>query len=228
MKLVADNFIYIINKPAKQRDNMNLDTIVKNQTNNIRSRSNLRNIGIDIDNTLFYIPIVEYINEKYGESYTHYDVNDWNFSNFPEHIREDIFAQFKNPEFMCHLKPIYGAFQTIRDWHSVGHKIYLITSRDFSIRRQTEDLIRKEFLDLVEDVGFVGQDNKKAALKYYRITDFIDDYCVEDGLDLKINTWMITNNRTIYNHSKRTDLRLNQAESLRNVRLLNDARAIIH
>jgi len=207
---------------------MNLDTIVKNQNQTIRNRSNLRNIGIDIDNTLFYIPIVEYVNEKFGESYNHYDISDWSFSNLPEHIRQDIFQQFKNPDFMCRLHSLPGAFSTIRDWHSAGHRIFLITSRDFSIRRQTEDMIRKEFLDLVEEVGFVGHDNKKAALKYYRITDFIDDYCVEDGLELKINTWLITNEKTVYNHSKRTDMRLNQAAALKHVRLLNDHRAIIH
>lgn len=207
---------------------VNLDKLVKTHTANIRMRSNYRNIGIDIDNTLFYIPMIEYVNGKYGTDYRHFDIKDWNLTDFPEHIRQDVLAQFKNPEFMCQLRSLPGAFQTIRDWHAAGHKIFVITKRDFSIRRATEAMIDREFLGLVEEVGFVGDDNKKAALRYYRITDFIDDFCVDDGLDLNINTWMITNETTVYNHSKRTDSRLNQAESLRHVRLLNDHRAILH
>lgn len=208
--------------------NTNLDKLVKTHSSNIRTRTNMRNIGIDIDNTLFYIPIIEYINEKFGMTYNHYDLTDWYMNNMPEHIRQDVCSQFKNPEFMCQLKSIPGTFQTIRDWHSAGHRIYLITKRDFSIRRQTEAMIDREFLGFVEEIGFVGDDNKKGALKYYRITDFIDDFCVEDGTDLNINTWMITNEKTVYNHSKRNIMKINQAENLNHVRLLNDHRSIIH
>lgn len=207
---------------------MSLDNIVKNQTNTIRARNNRKNIGIDIDNTLFYIPVVEYINAKYGESYNHFEMNDWSYMHLPEHIRQDVFQQFKSPEFMCSLKSIYGTYQTIRDWHSVGHKIFLITKRAENLRRDTYSQIEREFPGLVETVAFVGDDSKVSALRYFRIDTFIDDFCVRDGLTLKLDTWLITNENTAYNHSLRTNDKLNQAASLRHVRLLNDHRAIIH
>ena len=205
-----------------------LDNIVTQTKTNSRSRSKLLNIGIDIDNTLFNLPIIEYINKTYNENYKERDIRDWEFSNFPEHIRNDILAQFKNPEFMCRLRSIYGTYQTIRDWHSVGHRIYLITKRDLGLRNETESQIHREFPGIISDVAFVGNDDKKAALKYYRINLFIHDYHVEDSLDLNIPTWMITNESTHYNHSKRADSRLSQAAALRHVRLFDDSRAIIH
>jgi len=206
----------------------NLDTLVKTTNNSTRTRSKLLNIGIDIDNTLFYIPILEYINSKYNENYKHRDIYDWSFSNFPEHIRNDIFQQFKSSEFMCSLKGIHGTYQTIRDWHSAGHKIFLITKRDFCLQNDTYAQVEREFPGLIQDVGFVGDDSKQAALRYYRIGLYIDDFHVEDSADIGIPTWMITNEATHYNHLKRTDMRLNQAEALRHVRLFDDSRAIIH
>lgn len=206
----------------------NLDNIVNQSKSNSRNRSKLINIGIDIDNTIFDLPIIEYVNEKYNENYQQRDIHDWEFSNFPDHIRQDIFNQFKNPEFMCKIKANYGVFQTIRDWHSVGHRIYLITKRDLSIRRDTETQIHRELPGIVNDVAFVGSDDKQAAIKYYRINTFIDDFHVEDAADLGINTWLITNDKTHYNYSKRTDMRLNQAAALRHVRLFDDHRSIIH
>ena len=65
----------------------NLDTIYnkKKQT-----------IGVDIDNVLFEIPIMDHVNRVFGSNYTMNDFKDWSFSNLPEIVRQEIFAAFSS------------------------------------------------------------------------------------------------------------------------------------
>ena len=64
----------------------NLDDIVKT----IKLNRKTPVVGIDIDNTLFNIPTVEFINKTFGTSYVEEDVTDWSFKNFPDHIRKAV------------------------------------------------------------------------------------------------------------------------------------------
>ena len=86
--------------------------------------------------------------------------------------------------------------------------------------------IEREFPGMVEDIAFVApEDNKKASLRYCRADLFVDDYYVQDGIDLNIPTWLITNDQTHYNHALRDLEYINQAESISYVRTTTDARA---
>ena len=71
----------------------NLDRLISE----VKGRKREIRIGVDVDNTLVHIPVIEYVNQKYGTDYKTGDMIDWEMSNFPANIREDVLRQFKNP-----------------------------------------------------------------------------------------------------------------------------------
>ena len=193
----------------------NLDNIVET----IRSNHSKR-IGIDIDNTLIHIPVIEYVNKKYGTNYTYADYKDWSLANFPTEIANDIRYQFTNPGFMCRATGYLWSYPAVRDWVAAGHKLYAITRRASHLIRDTKIQIEREFHGIFEDVFFVSQNDSKARiLKKVNADIHIDDWDVNDSVRSGIKTWLITNEYTHYNHHMRNDHRLNQALALRYVKL---------
>lgn len=192
---------------------VNLDNIAK------KRKSNVLNIGIDVDNVMFYIPILEHINSHFGTNYTDKDLSDWSFSNFPENIRHEVFSAFRSPEFMCSAKPYWGNYSTLRDWAAAGHRLYAVTRRSWNLYEGTCRQIDKHYPGLFMDCIFVKDNESKTKyLKSIGANVHIDDYDVEDPSTSGIKTWLITNDRTHYNHSLRDNIRLNQAESLSHVK----------
>jgi len=187
----------------------NLDTIYnkKKQT-----------IGVDIDNVLFEIPIMDHVNRVFGSNYTMNDFKDWSFSNLPEIVRQEIFAAFSSSEFMCNTKPYWNNYCTIRDWHMAGHKLYAITRRSLNLIEGTRKQLEKHYPGLFEDFIFVTKNDSKARwLKEINATIHIDDWDVEDSLDAGIPTMLITNENTPYNWNLRKNPNLYQASSLQHV-----------
>lgn len=193
---------------------VNLDNIM-----NKAKKRNVQTIGVDVDNVLFYIPILESINKEFGEKYTDSDLNDWSFQNFPEHIRNEVFGAFCSTEFMCSTSPIWGNYSTLRDWAAEGNKLYAITRRAWNLYDGTCRQINRHYPGLFEDVIFAKDTESKVKyLKSIGATVHIDDYDVEDSVNCGIKTWLITNEKTAYNHKFRTNSKLNQAETISNVR----------
>ena len=193
----------------------NLDSIV----NSIRSQ-NVKRIGIDIDNTLIHIPVIEYVNNKYKTNYTYADYKDWSLSNFPAEIAADIRFQFTNPAFMCRATGYLWSYPAVRDWVAAGHRLFAITRRAPNLYRDTKFQIEREFPGIFEDTFFVGANDTKARiLKKLNADLHIDDWDVNDSIRAGIKTWLITNEYTAYNHHMRTDTRLNQALALRYVKI---------
>lgn len=203
-----------------------LDHVVSDIKRSEKARKRLLNIAVDIDNTLITLPVIPYLEKQHGLKMKSEDLTHWDFRNLPENIRTDLLAQFKNPEFVCTTHAIVEAYARLRDWKLAGHRIFLITKRAANLFGPTWAQIEREFPGMVEDIAFIApDDNKKTALKYCRADLFVDDYCVQDGLDLGIPTWLISNADTVYNHSFREDERLNQALNISYVRTNTDARA---
>lgn len=194
----------------------NLDSVVST----IRSKSRKHRIGVDIDNTLFHIPVIEYVNRKYGTSYKDSDMTSWSLQNFPEAIRNDVLEQFRSPDFMCTLKPEWGTYGKLRDWHAAGNKIYAVSRRADSLFMQTGRQLEKEFPGLFEDYFFIRPNESKAScLKWLGCDVHVDDWDVEDSVNSGISTWLIVNEKTAYNESLRTNTGLNQALALQYVNL---------
>lgn len=193
----------------------NLDHIVATA----RAKKQQR-IGVDIDNTLIYLPIIAYINRKFGTNYTDADFKEWGLGNFPKEIADDVRFQFSNPEFMCRARGYLWSYPTIRDWHASGKKLFAITRRASNLYRDTWIQIEREFPGMFEDMFFVSPtDSKARILRKIEADVHIDDWDVEDSVKAGINTWLITNESTVYNHSHRSNIRLNQALGLRYVKL---------
>jgi hypothetical protein len=194
----------------------NLDDIVKT----IKLNRKTPVVGIDIDNTLFNIPTVEFINKTFGTSYVEEDVTDWSFKNFPDHIRKAVLEKFVDPDFMCRLQPDWDTYGTIRDWCSKGAKIYGVTRRAGNLVTYTDHQINKNFPGLFQDVFYVRpHESKTKYLTHIGATHHIDDWDVEDSIDAGIQTWLIANKHTMYNSHLRTHVGLYQAESVKYVKL---------
>jgi len=194
----------------------NIDNLVAGFKSNTRGKV----ISIDIDGVLFRIPIIEYINAEFGEKYTYEDFTDWNLSNFPEHIRNEMFAAFRSTEFMCSTKAYWGTYSTLRDWKLAGNKLFAITRRDPNLIDGTRYQFEKEFPGLFVNCFFVAPNESKATyLKSINADIHIDDYDVEDSVAAGIKTYLITNEETGYNHFLRDNHKLNQALSLSHVKL---------
>jgi FMN phosphatase YigB (HAD superfamily) len=197
----------------------NLDAVVSS----FKNKSKKHIVGVDIDNTLFHIPVIEYVNKKYGTKYTNDDVTSWSFSNFPELIRRDILEQFLNPNFMCTIKPDWGTYGKLRDWHAEGIRLFAVTRRASILGQATWTQLNKEFPNVFEDMFIVRpQESKASVLKYLGCTVHIDDWDVEDSIKAGIQTWLIANERTQYNKELRTNTSLNQALELKYVNLDRD------
>ena len=196
----------------------NLDTIV----NKVATRKRLT-VGIDVDNVLFRIPLIEHLNEVFDEKYTYADFVDWDGSNFPAHHRYEMFAAFKSPEFMCRAKSYLNNYSTIRDWKLAGHRMIAITRRAPNLYDGTRWQLEKEFPGAFSKLIFVAPNESKADWLLDVGADVhIDDYDVQDTTEAGIKTWLITNNETRYNWELREDVRLNQALELKYVKLGKD------
>ena len=194
----------------------NLDNLIRE----VKTRKRETRIGVDIDNTLVHVPVIEYINHKYGTSYTEAEFSDWNMNNFPTHIKEDVLQQFKNPDFMCRCRGYWGAFSKLRDYHAKGVKLWAITRRAPSLINGTYAQIDNEFPGIFEDIFFVKPEQSKTQyLRYINADVLIDDYDVEDAIAENYKVWLITNEHTAYNHHLRNSTLINQALAVRYVRV---------
>jgi uncharacterized HAD superfamily protein len=194
----------------------NLDRLISE----VKGRKHETRIGVDIDNTLVHLPVIEYINLTYKTEYTEADFTDWNMNNFPKEIKEDVLNQFKNPEFMCRCRGYYGAYGKLRDLHASGVKLWGITRRAPNLINGTYAQIDKEFPGIFEDIFFVRPEESKVKyLTYINADILIDDWDVDDAVKAGFKVWLVTNEHTAYNHHMRSNTRLNQALAVRYVRL---------
>lgn len=178
-------------------------------------------IGIDIDNTLVQLPVIQRINREFNTRYTEADLNDWSLSNFPEAIQEFIFDLHVDPHFMCvESKAAPGTRDVLIKWKTKGHKLYAISKRDPILAEATMTQFDQEFYGLFSDIEFVKKSTTKMdSLKKFGIDVYMDDYEVEDALALGLKTFLITNDQTHYNWHKRANTKLNQAAYIRHVHI---------
>lgn len=194
----------------------NIDNIINKM--NFKKRG--LNISVDVDNVLFRIPIIEHLNQVFGEKYTYSDFKDWEGTGFPEHVRNEMYAAFKSSEFMCKTKSYWGNYSKLRDWKAEGHKIFAISRRAPHLIEKTWMQMDREYPGIFTYLYCVAPNESK--LKYLHAINadvHIDDWDVLDSVNAGINTWLITNEETCYNHPLRENVNLRQAYSLQHVKL---------
>ena len=89
----------------------------------------------------------------------------------------------------------------------------------FNLYNKTEQQILNHYPNIFQGMIFVKPNESKAKfLKGIDADIHIDDYDVEDSVMAGIETWLITNEETKYNHHLRNNLGLNQAARLEYVK----------
>lgn len=159
-------------------------------------------IGIDLDTTLIKLPCIDIASEELGYKFKEQDNLDWNFSIFPENLRQRVYQMFSDPEIMCDkITPLEGSQNKIKEWKEAGHEIILITARVSEIRPKTIEMVN-HFYPEIENINFVGFNESKLNLMLELELDiWTDDSAtgVLDSLNLGIKTYMISNKYTKYN-----------------------------
>ena len=159
-------------------------------------------IGIDLDQTLVYMEeSVVKIAAKNTKTKSYPKRFDYNFSEFPEEMRKEIFRLFEDPIYMKRIVPLPGAVNKLNQWKKEGHKIVIITARDLSVEEVTREAVKKYF-PMVDALHFVGIGNSKEVLfKSEKIDVWVDDNPkdVIASTKMGIRTCLISNSHTCYN-----------------------------
>jgi len=159
-------------------------------------------IGIDLDQTLVYMEeSVIKIAATNTKTKSYPKRFDYNFSEFPEEMRKEIFRLFKDPVYMKRIVPIPGVTSKLKQWKQEGHKIVIITARDLCVEEVTREAVKKYF-PMVDTIHFVGIGNSKESLfKSEKIDVWIDDNPkdVIASTNMGIRTCIVSSSHTCYN-----------------------------
>jgi FMN phosphatase YigB (HAD superfamily) len=143
---------------------------------------------------------------KIDRIFTGKDVTSWDLDGIPECVKEKSYELFEDAWFaVWNKKPIVGV-ETFLDYLLVrGHDLYIITARPKKLHEDTIRFMKERFKGhkFVNIICVDGSNNSKIIeLAKLNPDYYFDDnitYCEEARL-LGINTYMISNEHTPWNH----------------------------
>jgi len=156
------------------------------------------NIAFDLDDCLVDLfaeikKIFKLNNKKY------LPVIDWNFSNYPDDIKKQIYEMFQDPKRMCQLKTFSFAKILLKYLKSRGYCINIVTARHENIKQQTINFVYELFgiIPIVVNFG----ESKLEVLKKLKTDIYIDDCPLQLDTYMKngIRCILISNKNTLYN-----------------------------
>ena len=106
---------------------------------------------------------------------------------------------------MGSFKPFVGAYKVIKMLLDMGHKVYIVTARDYLLEAVTKAMIRRHLPEGVELI-LVGSFEKYEVYKKLNADFVVDDHFVhvqEAKMASVPNVVMISNSITPYNHTHR-------------------------
>jgi uncharacterized HAD superfamily protein len=177
-------------------------------------------IGLDLDNTILESKLFEMTFREFGKRFVH--AIDWPMSNFPKDIRDVIWKRFNSNYFMCHedvVFPIKNSIDKLKEWKKQKHELIIITARNKEIRMETRKMINKLF-PMITKMYFVSCGEKKEnVFKRLKLDVWIDDNPVDvmSALDLGIDIYMISNEKTLYNHHLRKNKEIKWFKSIEKI-----------
>lgn len=184
-------------------------------------------IAIDLDNTLFENRVVEDVideynlNEKLKDTLYH-----WDLDELGNDAQAECFERFRDPKYMCHLKPIHGTKKKIKEWAKAGHELICVTARDIGIGMETADMLRKHYPE-ISNIVFVGSFDKTSTYAHHKFDVVIDDSPdnVKQAISFRKTkkVYFISNKHTQYNWDFIKPLskskRVEKVEGIRNINL---------
>ncbi len=116
-------------------------------------------IGIDLDEVLaeFVEGITIFHNERYGTSLSKKDYFSYDFWEVWNCSKEDAVKRvhgFHKTDLFKKLRVCDGAREGIRDLKEKGFKLYIITSRQKAVEKDTREWLENNFPGVFEDVLF--------------------------------------------------------------------------
>jgi uncharacterized HAD superfamily protein len=128
-------------------------------------------IGVDIDGVIS--DIVLSLNkelEKLG--YVNYDYSDWLTTVHNCDLSDSI---FQNPLFWKNMKPFDDAWHQLNHWWSLGHDVYLVTSRRSEVSMSALDSWLNSWNILHNNYYFTDMGSKYDKLKELNVDFMIED-----------------------------------------------------
>ena len=176
-------------------------------------------ICLDLDQTLVDLngPLLKRLSEKTGQDVSNVSLVNWQMDPLTEEQKKVVHELFLDQEFMGNLSPIPGVDFRLKDWARTGHELTVVTRRAEVLEDVTKKLVWRHFpmvdrvlltkrdkSDLIEDCGF-------------RVC--IDDapHFVESFLGYNVLVFMVSNERTEYNHHLRALKRVTVVKSVADV-----------
>jgi FMN phosphatase YigB (HAD superfamily) len=127
-------------------------------------------IGLDIDNTMFHLDVVEKVSSLYNLTYTSSQVNEWDHSNsgLPGFFTRAIKRMYREPSYMGSLQPFPGVLNKVKYWKSQGHELYVITARRDEIYYSTMQMLNMHFgSGFFDRIYFVDYNNPSEKKIYF-------------------------------------------------------------
>jgi 5'(3')-deoxyribonucleotidase len=163
------------------------------------------NIGFDLDEVLVNLSTeIKKIFKKQKQKYLH--TIDWNFSNYPNKIRQETFKLFEKKDIMCKLRATPLSKLLINTLKENGNKVIVITARNINIKDDTIKFVKRLFKVPCYVVG--PDESKLDILEKEKIDIWVDD-CpkyLEKYEQHGIKCIMISNKNTVYNHYLRNKI----------------------
>ena len=161
---------------------------------------NKLNIAIDCDNVLFHNDIPEQVISDLNINADISKIYQWELDELGIAGKKECYRRFKDPSYMCSLKPIWGNKQKIKEWHKQGHHLICVTSRDLKIYRETIDMIKLHYPE-IKTIRMLGDYDKTCGI--YDCDVVIDDshHTVKQAMPLRRikKIFFISNKNTPYN-----------------------------
>ena len=167
------------------------------------------NIGLDIDQTMYHLDVVDRVSHLLGLNYKTEDVKHWMYdkqriNGFPKYFTDLVFAHFDKPDYMCKLKSYNGVYHKLLEWINARHKLYVISARKPSVQIETVQMLIKDFgSGFFESIHFVEHKTnaKENLFKELKLDIWIDDNPkdIENACHLGLMVYGINNKYTKYN-----------------------------
>lgn len=166
----------------------------------------MKKIALDLDGCLIGLKAIDLASEFLGYNYKEEDSKSWNMEMFPEDLMKKVKEYFSNPVVMCDkVKVIPEAQQKVREWYDKRYDLHIITARVEKIRYKTIEMLAQHYPE-IKRVHFVDyNESKQDILIKIKPDVFIDDgpHNILDAMEVGINTILISNKYTKYNHHLR-------------------------
>jgi len=167
-------------------------------------------IGIDLDQTLYCLDVIEHASKMLGLNYKSEDVLYWDYDNknnpYPEYFTHLVFQLFADQEYMGGLKLNKNAKAKLLYWKKEQHEMHIITARRPEVVVATIRCLNKDFgVGFFNGIHFVKHDLLAKKHKFFElkldvwIDDNSNDLTSADNIGIK--TYSICNDYTKYNRT---------------------------